>query len=85
MMKSPRRSYLSSLVAKLRFGRAAKRKFAHLTRRSLRSPESLEDRRLMAGDIAGTVFNDLNANGVNDTTDPGLSGWTVFADTNADG
>lgn len=48
-------------------------------------PEGLEDRTLMAGDFAGTVFNDLNANGVKDTTDNGLAGWTVFADTNNDG
>jgi hypothetical protein len=37
-----------------------------------------------AGSISGTVWNDLNANGLRDT-DPGLSGWTVFADLNANG
>jgi VCBS repeat-containing protein len=54
-------------------------------RRNLLSLERLEHRSLMAGDLAGVVFNDLNVNGVNDKTDPGLSGWTVFADTNNDG
>ncbi len=39
----------------------------------------------MAGDLAGAIFDDLNANGVNDKTDPGLSGWTVFVDSNNDG
>lgn len=46
---------------------------------------SLESRQLLTGDFAGTVFNDLNVNGVNDPSDPGLAGWTVFADTNSDG
>ena len=27
--------------------------------------------------FAGTVYNDLNGNGVNDPGDPGLQGWTV--------
>jgi serine-aspartate repeat-containing protein C/D/E len=51
----------------------------------LSSVEVLEDRTLMAGDFAGTIFNDLNSNGVKDATDNGLAGWTLFADTNNDG
>ena len=54
-------------------------------RRNLLAPEQLENRSLMAGDLAGIIFNDLNVNGVNDKTDPGLAGWTVFVDTNNDG
>ncbi|MFO0879046.1 MAG: SdrD B-like domain-containing protein [Gemmataceae bacterium] len=43
------------------------------------------------GDIVGTLWNDLNADGVRDTdpttgefTEPGLEGWTVFLDFNND-
>ena len=32
------------------------------------------------GEIDGTVWNDLNNNGIHDAGDPGLAGWTVFAD-----
>ena len=47
---------------------------------------------LLNGSIHGTIWNDLNANGVRDTdfltgafTEPGLTDWTVFLDSNADG
>src|SRR5208282_1159481 len=30
--------------------------------------------------ISGTVFEDYNKNGVQDTGEPGLAGWTVFLD-----
>jgi hypothetical protein len=43
------------------------------------------------GSLRGTVWNDLNANGVRNVnpttgtfTDPGLVGWTVYADLNSD-
>ncbi|MDB5385061.1 MAG: repeat-associated core protein [Planctomycetaceae bacterium] len=49
------------------------------------TPEALEERALLTGNISGVVFNDLNSNGVEDVGDPGLAGWTVFIDTNADG
>jgi hypothetical protein len=35
------------------------------------------------GTLDGTVWNDVNADGVRALTDPGLSGWTVFIDSNA--
>jgi hypothetical protein len=35
--------------------------------------------------ISGTLFHDLNANGVRDAGEPGLSGWTVFLDANNNG
>ena len=38
-----------------------------------------------AGTIAGRVFNDLNANGVQDLGEAGFVGWDVFIDQNADG
>lgn len=37
------------------------------------------------GSIAGTVWNDRNANGLRDPGDGGLAGWTVFIDANVDG
>ena len=35
--------------------------------------------------ISGEVFNDINGNGVKETGDVGLSGWTVFLDANGNG
>ena len=47
--------------------------------------ELLENRRVMAGDITGVVFDDANANGTDDPSENGLPGWTVFVDTNKNG
>jgi len=35
--------------------------------------------------ISGNVFNDLNMNGVQNTGETGLAGWTVFLDADGDG
>jgi protocatechuate 3,4-dioxygenase beta subunit len=35
--------------------------------------------------ISGNVFNDLNADGTQETGEPGLAGWTVFIDANNNG
>jgi hypothetical protein len=35
--------------------------------------------------VSGEVFNDLNGNGVLNSGEGGLSGWTVFIDLNGDG
>ena len=37
------------------------------------------------GSIQGTIWNDVNADGVRAAGDPGLGGWTVFLDLNLDG
>ena len=37
------------------------------------------------GSISGTLFHDRNADGQRQTNEEGLSGWTVFLDTDADG
>jgi serine-aspartate repeat-containing protein C/D/E len=37
------------------------------------------------GDIKGTVWNDVNADGVRAAGDPGLGGWTVYLDLNSNG
>ncbi len=40
----------------------------------------------MAGDVAGTIFEDLNQNGLRDTGENGVgSNWRVFSDSNRDG
>lgn len=38
-----------------------------------------------SGAIAGTKFHDLNANGLFDKGEPGLSGWRFYLDTNNNG
>ncbi|MBX3420035.1 MAG: hypothetical protein KF752_00625 [Pirellulaceae bacterium] len=37
------------------------------------------------GTIEGTIWNDLNQDGIRDITDPGLVGWTIFLDINTNG
>jgi hypothetical protein len=37
------------------------------------------------GSVAGTVYNDLNADGSKAAGDPGLGGWVVWLDQNRDG
>jgi hypothetical protein len=37
------------------------------------------------GRASGTVYNDLNGNGVLDAGEPGLTGWTLFVDLDPDG
>lgn len=46
--------------------------------------ERLEPRRVLAGNVAGTVFEDLDTDTVVDSGE-GLAGWTVFADLNDNG
>lgn len=46
--------------------------------------DRLEDR-TVPSTIQGTVFNDLNGDGVRQAGEPGLVGWTVFRDTNRNG
>lgn len=38
-----------------------------------------------ASDISGTVFNDLDGNGLRAPTESGLSGWQIYVDLNEDG
>lgn len=48
--------------------------------------ETLEHRQLLAGDLAGTIYSDLNQNGIRDGGESGVAaGWRVFVDTNRDG
>ncbi|MFN9048914.1 MAG: SdrD B-like domain-containing protein [Planctomyces sp.] len=40
---------------------------------------------VVTGRVTGTIFSDLNENGIKDADEGGISGWTVFADYNSDG
>ncbi len=53
--------------------------------RRLLGSEQLEQRQLLAADVVGTVFNDLDGNGVRTQGEDGLGNWTVFLDLNQDG
>lgn len=37
------------------------------------------------GSVSGTIWNDLNANGLRENTEPTLAGWVIFLDQNNDG
>ena len=37
------------------------------------------------GDIHGTKWNDLDADGIRDAGEPGLEGWTIYLDQDSDG
>lgn len=37
------------------------------------------------GTLSGTVFNDVNGDGVQQSSEPGLAGWEVYLDTNNNG
>ncbi|MCA9217813.1 MAG: hypothetical protein KDB27_32310 [Planctomycetales bacterium] len=47
--------------------------------------ERLETRCLLAADISGHIYNDVNDNGVRDQGEDGLVGWTVYLDLNENG
>jgi hypothetical protein len=47
--------------------------------------EQLEVRELLAADITGTVYEDVDRSGTRTNGENGVSGWTVFLDTNGDG
>lgn len=47
--------------------------------------ESLEQRTLLAGDVAGNILDDLSNDGIKDNGEDGLAGLTVFVDVNRDG
>lgn len=47
--------------------------------------ESLEARQLLTGTLSGTVYYDADGSKNQDPREPGLSGWTVYLDKNANG
>lgn len=53
--------------------------------RPTRFVEPLERRALLAANVNGTVFDDLNGNGVRESGEPGLANQRVFIDVNFDG
>lgn len=54
-------------------------------RKSRLSLERMESRQLMAGDVRGQIFHDTNDNSIQEVTEDGLAGWTVWVDTNSNG
>lgn len=54
-------------------------------RKALLSMETMEPRQLMAGDLRGQIFHDVNDNSIQEVTEDGLSGWTVWVDSNNNG
>lgn len=75
---------LASATAKRGGGARRENGVRHHLRRAIQL-ETLENRHLMAGNVAGTVFNDLNANGADDAGENGIAGVTVFIDANGSG
>ena len=47
--------------------------------------EALESRQLLAADITGAVYNDVNGDGVHNNGEAGLANWTVFLDLDSNG
>ena len=39
----------------------------------------------LPGEIHGSKWHDLNADGIRDASEPGLAGWTIFLDDDSDG
>jgi FG-GAP repeat protein len=60
-------------------GQAHVRHLPHLLRPRRLRHEPLETRHLLSA-VSGTVFEDLDADGVIDVGEPGLEGWTVVLD-----
>ena len=54
-------------------------------RRRVTRFEALESRQLLAADITGAVYNDLNGDGVHNNGEVGLANWTVFLDLDSNG
>jgi YDG domain/SdrD B-like domain len=46
--------------------------------------ESLEARQLMAANLIGTVYEDVDRNGIRNNGENGVAGWTAFLDLNND-
>jgi|GEM_PF-5993723 len=78
---APRLSTRSHRVRRNCRGRAGSP--LHARRAALRV--EVLDRRELLSTVSGQVFEDLNGNGVQDTGELGLAGWTVFADDNENG
>lgn len=69
------------------------RRLAQIMGKHLCRVEMLESRRMLSvvaltagsGQISGSVWNDLDADGLWGTEEPGVSGWQVYLDSNGDG
>jgi hypothetical protein len=75
----------SQLRSLLRQALSGKKYSPRLTKRSRLNVQSLELRCTPTATISGTVFNDLNSNGVQDVGESGVAGVTVFLSLNKSG
>src|SRR5687767_1537877 len=79
-----RRVPVPALVDQLRPGKVSSVARFRAGQRIRVAIEALEPRKLLAS-IAGTVFNDIEADGLIDPGENGLGGWTVYHDANGNG
>src|SRR5262245_42535524 len=77
----PTPSWLRRLRDRLRNARDCRPRRCAPTRLAL---ERLEDR-TVPSTVQGTVFNDLNQDGLRDPGEPGLQNWLVYLDANHNG
>ncbi len=84
ILSSPSMKMLFRRVSKLSRVRKSSRGQSSRRRRVTRF-EALESRQLLAADITGAVYNDLNGDGVHNNGEVGLANWTVFLDLDSNG
>lgn len=67
----------------------ARTKFIEISQRFLEDPEqrgwALLAKEELFAEVHGQVYEDIEADGVKQPTDPGLAGWTIFHDGNRNG
>jgi serine-aspartate repeat-containing protein C/D/E len=68
-------------------GRAGWERTTPATPVKLRSGESLtvDVGNVLLGSLSGVKYNDFDGDGSRDPNEPGISGWTIFLDRDADG
>ncbi len=70
------------------FANSSRRKDSNRKRRNRQRGlrvEALEQRQLLAGDISGTFYEDVDSNGIKSPSDGTLGGWTAFVDIDQNG
>ncbi len=82
-MMNLKTQWLKSVLTKCRRSRSRRALRPNVSQRH--AAELLEAKLLLVGDIAGTLLHDANGNGVKETGEEGLVGWTVFLDSNLNG
>ena len=57
----------------------------HLEQRTLLTANAVVGASIDTGQISGSLWNDVDGDGIREQNDLGLAGWTVFLDSNRDG